>query len=278
MLTEVTTVAAAEAVRRYGTAGLVAVGVEAAGKVGELSSFVLLQKVLAGEPALPVWVRGGIGTRTAAAVVAGGAAGVVLDAQLSPLAEADVAERRVAAGHRLDGATDVVAGYRVEVPPSARDRRGGPRRDDTRRRPRPGCAPRRRRRSSPWGRTLLRRESRRPLRHRRAHRPGCAEAIADPDPTVPCRPHRAVGDSPLCAALRLRRPVVQGPMTRVSDTPEFALAVADDGAMPCMAMALADREATARLLHRTRDLLATGPGGWAFSASPRRRSAPPSSP
>ena len=48
-------------------------------------------------------------------------------------------------------------------------------------------------------------------------------------------------DSPFARAFGLRRPVAQGPMTRVSDTPGFARAVADDGALPFLALALADR-------------------------------------
>ena len=44
--------------------------------------------------------------------------------------------------------------------------------------------------------------------------------------------------APLAQALRLRFPVVQGPMTRVSDSAEFAAAVADGGALPMVAFAL----------------------------------------
>ena len=51
---------------------------------------MLLQQLLAdAEFDLPVWACGGVGPHTAAAAVAGGAAGVVLDTQLALLAEAE---------------------------------------------------------------------------------------------------------------------------------------------------------------------------------------------
>ena len=90
-LTEVTRVEEALHAAMEGAAGLVARGNEAGGRVGELGSFVLLQRLLS-EPGLelPVWVCGGVGLRTAAAAVIGGAAGVVLDSQLSLLAESEL--------------------------------------------------------------------------------------------------------------------------------------------------------------------------------------------
>lgn len=44
--------------------------------------------------------------------------------------------------------------------------------------------------------------------------------------------------SPLCGELGLGAPLVQGPMTRVSDVPGFASAVAQEGALPLVALAL----------------------------------------
>src|SRR4051812_14098665 len=70
-----------------GTA-LIARGREAGGRVGDLTTFVLLQRLLAdGAVDVPVLAAGGIGPRTAAAAVAGGAAGVVLDVQLALVRE-----------------------------------------------------------------------------------------------------------------------------------------------------------------------------------------------
>ena len=91
-LAEVTSRASAHEAARAGFEGLIVAGHEAGGRGSDESSFVLLQAVAVRE-AVPVWVRGGIGPRSAAACVAAGAAGVVLDGALllareSPLDEA----------------------------------------------------------------------------------------------------------------------------------------------------------------------------------------------
>ncbi|MDH3285204.1 MAG: nitronate monooxygenase, partial [Acidobacteriota bacterium] len=62
--------------------GLIAKGNEAGGWVAEETTFILLQRLKA-EIDVPVYAHGGIGTHTAAACAAAGAAGVVLDAQLA---------------------------------------------------------------------------------------------------------------------------------------------------------------------------------------------------
>jgi len=100
-----------------GADGLVARGSEGGGLVGELSTFVLLQRLVAGSgPGLPVWAAGGIGLHTAAAAIAGGAAGVVLDVQLALTNEASesLPSDIAAALRSMDGSeTAVVDGRRV---------------------------------------------------------------------------------------------------------------------------------------------------------------------
>ncbi|MEK8169095.1 nitronate monooxygenase [Streptomyces sp. M19] len=76
LLAEVTSGEQARAAVAAGAHGLIARGHEAGGRGGELSTFVLVQQLLADEAdGLPVWACGGIGAHTAAAAVAGGAAG-----------------------------------------------------------------------------------------------------------------------------------------------------------------------------------------------------------
>ncbi|HEX8865677.1 MAG TPA: hypothetical protein VF821_08475, partial [Lentzea sp.] len=87
-LVEVTSPDEALAASSSGAHGLVVAGSEVS--ASSLSSFVLFQAVLALDLGLPVWVRGGVGPRTAAAVRAVGAAGVVLDSQLALLDESDL--------------------------------------------------------------------------------------------------------------------------------------------------------------------------------------------
>ncbi len=72
---------------RLGADGLILKGHEAGGRVGEETTFVLLQRWRAefgpqAQHHLPAWVQGGIGLNSAAASVAAGALGVVLDYQL----------------------------------------------------------------------------------------------------------------------------------------------------------------------------------------------------
>jgi len=62
-------------------------------------------------------------------------------------------------------------------------------------------------------------------------------------------------------ALGTRLPIAQGPMTRVSDRAGFAAAVAEDGALPFIALALANREQTRTVLTETRTALAGKPWG-----------------
>ncbi|MFD8818428.1 nitronate monooxygenase, partial [Streptomyces sp. NPDC059627] len=104
VLAEVTDLAGARAAVAAGAHGLIARGAESGGRVGELSTFVLLHQLLAAsELEVPVWAAGGIGPHTAAAAVAGGAAGVVLDSQLALLAESRLPEATAAALRSLDG-------------------------------------------------------------------------------------------------------------------------------------------------------------------------------
>ncbi|MFB9682607.1 SDR family NAD(P)-dependent oxidoreductase [Amycolatopsis plumensis] len=65
----------------------------------------------------------------------------------------------------------------------------------------------------------------------------------------------------LCATLGSALPVVQGPMTRVSDQPGFAAAVADAGGFPFVAVATANGARTAELLARTAERLGDRPWG-----------------
>lgn len=74
---------------------------------------MLLQQLLAGLD-VPVFAAGGIGPHTAAAAVAGGASGVVLDVQLALVRETDLPAGVVAALKAMDGTeTKVVDGHRV---------------------------------------------------------------------------------------------------------------------------------------------------------------------
>lgn len=257
VLVEVTDLAEALAAVRAGAHGLIARGSDGGGRIGDLSTFVLLQRLLA-EPGidLPVWARGGIGPRTAAAAIAGGAAGVVLDSQLALLAESSLPETTAAALRSMDGSeTVVVAGHRVlhrrgpdapAVPagdPAAVAAMLGAQDLRTQLLPVGQDGFLAARFADRWGDTA---------RTVRALTDAVRDVVRDVvrgDGSV--RALRA--GSPMSRALGTQLPVAQGPMTRVSDQAQFAAAVAGAGALPFVALALASGEQTRTMLAETRE-------------------------
>jgi acyl transferase domain-containing protein/NAD(P)H-dependent flavin oxidoreductase YrpB (nitropropane dioxygenase family)/NAD(P)-dependent dehydrogenase (short-subunit alcohol dehydrogenase family) len=91
---------------------LIAKGHESGGRVGEETTFVLLQR-LAAATKLPVWAQGGIGLHTAAACYVGGAAGVVLDAQLLLTRESSLPAELKSKVARMDGSETILLGQQV---------------------------------------------------------------------------------------------------------------------------------------------------------------------
>ena len=226
----------AAAIAAQSADALVLSGNEAGGLGAEESSFVLLQGVLA-DVRTPAWVRGGIGPRSAAGVVAAGASGVVLDGALllareSPLAPG--ARDRVA---RLDGGDTTLIGEpprRVHLPTGAsREATAiGWRADQT----------------LPVGQDAAFAAG---LASTYVTVAGIAQAV-ERSIVESTRAARRLAplaqDSPLATAHGTRWPIVQGPMTRVSDTAAFAAAVADAGALPFLALAMLRGDEAATLL------------------------------
>jgi acyl transferase domain-containing protein/NAD(P)H-dependent flavin oxidoreductase YrpB (nitropropane dioxygenase family) len=68
-------------------------------------------------------------------------------------------------------------------------------------------------------------------------------------------------NGPLAESHGTRYPIVQGPMTRVSDRAEFAAAVASAGALPFLALALMRAPEVEALLRRTGELVSGRPWG-----------------
>ncbi|MFC8823912.1 SDR family NAD(P)-dependent oxidoreductase [Streptomyces sp. NPDC057137] len=259
VLVEVTSLDEALSATEAGAAGLIVRGSESGGRAGELSTFVLLQQVLA-EPALdlPAWACGGIGPHSAAAAVAGGAAGVVLDTQLALFDEAGLPTELTGVLAGLDGSETVLHhGVRVlrrrgpgapELPlekPEFTARIGT---DDLRTQ------------FVPLGQDAFLAAS---FAERwttvaeavRGIAAAMADAFADDTPAA-----ALAAGSAGARALGTRLPVAQGPMTRVSDEPAFAASVAAEGGLPFLALALANADRTRSMLERTRDAL--GDAKW----------------
>ncbi|GAA2583393.1 SDR family NAD(P)-dependent oxidoreductase [Actinomadura fulvescens] len=251
VLAEITAPEQAAAAVRAGAAGLIVRGREGGGTVGELTTFMLLQRVLAAgtTPDVPVWAAGGLGPRTAAAVVAGGAAGVVLDSQLALTVEARLPGPVAAAIRAMDGGETTVvddpgghAAYRVLTRPDL------PITELAARLPDALGARDLRTHLLPIG---LEGAFAASLADRYTTTGGVVEAV-----------RAAIRDGVTGAAARppaLR--VVQGPMTRVSDQPSFAADVAAEGGLPFLALALMDGDETRRLLAETAARLGDRPWG-----------------
>ncbi|WP_051779811.1 type I polyketide synthase [Streptomyces sp. NRRL S-241] len=244
---EVTSAAEAASAVAAGAGALVAKGHEAGGRVGSATTFVLLQQLL-GDPGirLPVRACGGIGPHTAAAAVAGGAAGVLLDVQLALTAEGEAAlpEEVADALRSMDGSeTRLADGHRVFARPDLTPPEG----------PVPALLGARDLRTQllPVGQDGAS-AARLAARYRTTG--GVLQAV------------RAAIAGHLEAAVRARPlgrplPVAQGPMTRVSDQAAFAAAVAAAGGVPYLALAVMEGPDVRRLLAETAERLGDLPWG-----------------
>ncbi|UGS36425.1 type I polyketide synthase [Capillimicrobium parvum] len=246
VLVEVVDEDEAEAAIAAGAGGLIARGNETGGRVGEETAFVVAQR-LAREDGPPVWVQGGVGPDTVAACRLAGARGVVLDAQLwltreSPL---DAAMRAVI--ERMDGSETTVIGERrrwrvLDRPGLAPLAEARAVEDDAERlgalvRARAGW-------SSPEQDLVCLGQDAAfaaPLARRHGTVGGVVVALRtslDQRVRDTARLHPLAAGAALAADHGTRLPVVQGPMTRVSDRPGLAAAVADAGGLPFIALAL----------------------------------------
>ncbi len=252
-----------------GATALIVAGHEAGGIVGDDSSFILMQAVV-GQSNVPVWVRGGVGPRVAAGCVAAGAAGVVLDGAVllsrGTLSAADSArvERWDGSETRVFGPTDGPQ-VRAYAPPgspllgwlrTASDQGGAVWESAVR--TEIGWGP-----GQAWP---VGQDSALAGELARAY-PSVAELVSAVEraiddharATVATRPLGA--GSPLAVAHGTAYPILQGPMTRVSDVVEFADAVAGGGALPFLALAMLRGVEVESLLRRANATLAGKPWG-----------------
>ncbi|GIJ25223.1 hypothetical protein Vqi01_03850 [Micromonospora qiuiae] len=253
-------------------------GNEAGGWVGEETSFVLVQQCLAALR-LPVWMQGGIGLHTVAACQAAGAAGAVLDGQVLLARESSLPPAWRARLSAADGAetlclgTEVGAPVRVLcqgpapeglLPPSDPDDGPGVT-DDARRRWRRSVVACAGRPMEPGGVLAVGQDVAfaADLARRFVTVGGIVGALRDAA-VAGCRTARASNplraDSPLARSHGTRFPLVQGPMTRVSDRTAFAAEVAEAGGLPFLALSLMRGPDVAALLEQTRARL--GDRAW----------------
>ncbi len=275
VLAEVTSVEQGLVAQAAGADAVIAKGHESGGLVGELTTFVLVQGCIR-QLVLPVWAHGGIGLNTAAAVFAAGAAGIVLDSQLALLRESQLPLELKARIARLDGTETTLIGgpagqslrllsSPVSGLPLDTPERGGAGGD--------------------WHASICRQArerlaSRSPLE--RLWTLGQDAALAAPfarrfstvaavvqylqesvvSQVKSAAENAALAEaSPLALSHGTAYPIVQGAMTRVSDSADFALAVAQGGGMPFLALGLMRAGEIEELLCKTKEKLGGLPWG-----------------
>lgn len=268
VLVEVVNVEEAKHAQTAGADGVIAKGSESGGRVGEETSLVLVQR-LVGEVKIPVWARGGIGPSSASACILAGCAGVVVDSQLLLSQESPLTvdlKHKVA---RMDGLETVLlptaqagVSYRVYA------KQGSAAIETAKEAIRAGNLEGFRDALwEPQDRVLLLGQdvSLAPLFSRRLIT--TASILHEIRRAVEANLRYArefepiAEDSPLAKSHGTKYPIVQGAMTRVSDTAEFAFEVANGGALPFLALALMRKREAEALLKSTKERLGQKPWG-----------------
>ena len=254
--------------------GIIAKGFEAPGWGGEDSSYVLVQKWLA-RTQLPVLVRGGVGQHAAAALRAAGAAGVVLDDQVLLCDEAPLSAELKTELARLNGSETRSLGELLGAPCRVYARPGSESLETAQNMLREAEAGKiapeewRNRLAARvgWGEGRLRPVGQgvgvgAGMGHKRVARVIKAirkQSFASLRIAAQQR-HLAEG-APLAVSHGTRYPLVQGPMTRVSDNAQFAADVAEAGGLPFLALALMRGEQVDELLAETAARVGDRPWG-----------------
>ncbi len=238
--------------RNEGAHGLIIKGNEGGGKVSDESSFILFQRVLDLVGAIEIWVQGGIGIHNAAGMAASGADGIVLDSQLIAFRECAAPLEIKSVIPRLNGnETKLIDHYRVLVRPNSPALPDNPTRTDLEK----------------WFGSLEIDKGYLPLGQDIALATGLAqrykklsqlvfairEAVHGHLLQARISPAIAPGNA-FARGLNIPYPIVQGPMTRVSDVPAFAGAVADAGGLPFIALSLLRGQTARQLIRETRQL------------------------
>ena len=250
-------------------------GSECGGFTGRQGAFVLSQRLLAASE-VPIYVQGGIGLHSAAACRAAGAAGVGLGDQLLLMPEVSLRASTRAILERLGGEDTVVVGDVLGNPCRIAGRPDLPAAKELM-----DLAETLEREPEIWHRELRRRvrwgdpahyvwpvgqdlslaASLRDRFHTTGHLLRALMAASEEHLAQGAALNSLAPHGPLAQSHGTLYPIVQGPMTRVSDGAEFVAAVAEAGALPFLALALMRREAAGALLRETRERVGEKPWG-----------------
>jgi acyl transferase domain-containing protein/NAD(P)H-dependent flavin oxidoreductase YrpB (nitropropane dioxygenase family)/NAD(P)-dependent dehydrogenase (short-subunit alcohol dehydrogenase family) len=267
------------AARNAGADAVIAKGHEAGGWIGDEGSFVLSQRLIAALAEVPVFIHGGIGQHTVAAAYVAGAAGAVIDSQLLLTRESPLPHALRTTLAKLDGSETATLGSGLGATFRAYSRPGLPGLELLR------AAELEKLATSveahdwrdavsasigldPLGDQVLPLGQDAALAADLASRfvtvagvvDGLRAGIEDARETLRAGNPLAEGAG-VAASHNTRYPLVQGPMTRVSDRAEFATAVAEGGALPFLALALMRGPDADVLLARTAEMVGGRPWG-----------------
>ncbi|MBK1897218.1 type I polyketide synthase [Chryseobacterium paridis] len=249
---QISTLEEARQAEQLGAKGIIIKGNEAGGSVGYESTFVLFQRVIKEINTIPVWVQGGIGLHTAAAVKALGATGIVLDSQLALFPESAVPKEIKELCSKLNGTeTKIIANHRVLVRPNSPSLPENVGAEELRQ----------------YFNDLDLSKSYIPMGQDISLAVDLYEDFKTLKKMVFGFKEAMYGhlkqakalqvidqDNILAKDLGLRYPIAQGPMTRVSDVPAFANAVAEAGALPFVALSLLKGEQAKALVMDSKKL------------------------
>jgi acyl transferase domain-containing protein/NAD(P)H-dependent flavin oxidoreductase YrpB (nitropropane dioxygenase family)/NADP-dependent 3-hydroxy acid dehydrogenase YdfG/acyl carrier protein len=276
-MVEVTSLTEALRAAECGADALVAKGSESGGRVGEETAFILLQHILP-RVSIPVVARGGIGLHSAAACLAAGA-GMALDWQLALAEESALPEAVKARIGRMDGSETAILGQDSSARFRAYSRVGETAFFDLKKLEESSaiCAASSAEPLAQWRQAVAERARRQELlllgqdaafasylsaQFRTVK--GILRAIrreASRQLRVASRYNPLGENAPLAKSHGTRFPVLQGPMTRVSDNADFCLAVGSGGGLPFLALALMRGAEVDKLLDETKRKMGGIPWG-----------------
>jgi len=258
---QVTSVTEAQSAMDAGAVSIALKGNESAGYVGPDSSFILFQELIgpAAERGVDVFIHGGVGVHTAAAYLALGVRGVILDSQLALFPESRVSSGLTRLLSKLNGQeTRVISGVRVmrwltmpkldaDAPIRTVDALIG------------GLDPEKN--LIPLGQDFtLSGDYVGRYHHLDALIDAMEQAVVGHVNQARFKP-AIRRNSEFAQEMGTEFPIIQGPMARVSDEAAFLSCVAAAGAMPMLAIGMATPEATASMLKRASDLVRPKPWG-----------------
>jgi len=249
---------AKEAIKTNPTA-LILKGSEGAGFCGEETSFMLFQKLVneCRDSNVQIYIQGGVGLHSTAAYLALGATGVIFDSQLALFPECSLPKDRKQMLSKLSGSEiRTCEGYRYFAFPGAK----GPKefsnlaelfdqqqKDDNH--------------ILTLGQDVI-------LStdyvgdHRRLKNFVRALEKTTKSHIKQAKMSDAFSqDAAMAKEMQTTFPIAQGPMARISDVPEFLNNVADEGALPFLALSMMQGESAANVMAETKAMLGDKPWG-----------------